>query len=305
MQQVMALSDVVSRVAREMQCHIQKYEELAQGRSGAWKMICRAEGGKTYFVKFVSPEASFARQWSLMTREATVLQQLPANSALPRLIVVVNELDLIAVVTEYVGDSHVQVWDPNRAHAAFLTTTKLYRELAGVTVSARRIESKPTRFRAFSVPDNWTRIEHMSSTNKTWIESHRGELAQIEERARQLVRSDSVIHCDLAVDNFVFNADGNGCYLVDWSHAHLGQPAYDIACMLVRVRADSAWSPELGRSLQDLNYLAEVPWNDMLVLAAANFIQRSEGEADNPLPELSHERLRYANAAIDWLREVL
>ena len=145
----------------------------------------------------------------------------------------------------------------------------------------------------------------MSTTNKTWIEIHRGELAQIEQRARQLVHSNSVIHCDLAVDNFVFSADGRNCYLVDWSHAHLGQPAYDLACMLVRVRADSAWSPALSRSLQDLNHSARVPWHDMLVLAAANFIQRSEGEADNPRPALSHERLRYANAAIDWLREAL
>lgn len=281
---------------------LRRLRTVRGGRSGAAKLVCFDERGRKYFLKFVTVEAP-VRQRALMEREAQIVEQLPPHPALPRLVAVVDEPDLVAVLTEYVGRGSVtSSWDPYRADVAFATVEKLHRDLAPVTFAARHIELKPSRFTVFA-DGRPSRIGDMSPHNRQWLHTHRHELGGMERRARRLVHGRALIHCDLAVDNFVFDTDDR-CHLVDWSHAHLGEPAYDMACMLVRIRADSAWSEPLDRSVMDYETRVGDLWRDMMLLAASNFMQRSEGENENPQQALSRERLRYAEAAVDWLREI-
>jgi thiamine kinase-like enzyme len=91
--------------------------------------------------------------------------------------------------------------------------------------------------------------------------------------------------------------------LVDWSHAALGDPAFDLAALFIRARADGADGRRLKQLVEDLAEPGS--WESMLALATGMLREVSRGERERPSDSLSAQRSRYSRAGIDLLQEAL
>jgi aminoglycoside phosphotransferase (APT) family kinase protein len=276
--------------------------KIAGGRSLTEKYIATTADGD-YFVKAATGSRS-QRSVALLEREAAVLRQLPHIRAVATFVDFREVGDTSVLITNYFDGTHDARWTPERALLGFRAIVRLYGMLAPLEVVAPRITDRANRFTAFQRVGDQARLSRLPHPLQKWILANIERLRRLESDGCHLVSRNTVMHCDLAVDNLLFRADGTVC-LIDWSHAHLGNQLYDLASLLIRVRADAAWSTQLESDLRASIHVQWSEWLPMLVLATGSFLQESAGEIERPSRDLADERLRYAGAGVAWLTETL
>lgn len=122
-----------------------------------------------------------------------------------------------------------------------------------------------------------------------WLERRLPELLAAADAAP--VHGDSLLHCDVRSDNLCLK-DGR-CVLVDWNHARLGNPKYDIAF----------WAPSLS-----LEHGPE-PWSfgvdELAVYVGGFFAARAGLPKPAGAPTVRDFQRDQAAVALDWVERVL
>jgi hypothetical protein len=118
-----------------------------------------------------------------------------------------------------------------------------------------------------------------------WLERRLPELVEAADRAP--VQGDAVVHCDVRSDNLCIK-DGR-CVLVDWNHARLANPKYDVAF----------WAPCLA-----LEHGPE-PWtlgvDELAPYVAGFFAARAGLPRPAGAPTVRDFQREQARVALDWL----
>jgi hypothetical protein len=159
--------------------------------------------------------------------------------------------------------------------------------------AATTIEGLP---RIEDFPNGWRRVEEdpapFLSTglrDARWLERRLPELVADAERTP--LGGDALVHGDVRSDNLCIK-DGR-CVLVDWNHASLGNPKFDIA----------AWAPSLA--LENGPH----PWTlgvDEFSVIVAGFFASLAGLPKPPgAPTVRVFQRAQAEVALDWVERVL
>lgn len=278
-----------------------RVEQLASGRSGASKYRVRTLEGESVFVKLAMADAG-ERQQHLLRREVAVVSQLRSSRRAPRLIGFTDTELVTASVSEWIDGTSSSGWTPHVALATVEAVRELRQELVTADLKLRRLSDDGTRFQTFSREVLPPRAGALSPGGVAWLDAHRDQLATLERDGRARMNSTRLLHCDLAADNVLLQQSGQAV-LVDWSHASLGDPAFDLAALCIRVRADSAVSPQFTRAVEELS--ERHSWVSMLVLATGMFLEVSRGERERPSGSLSAERARFSQAGVTLIQEAL
>jgi aminoglycoside phosphotransferase (APT) family kinase protein len=136
-----------------------------------------------------------------------------------------------------------------------------------------------------------------------WSSRNLNRLAELESGWPDAVHGSTLLHCDVRSDNLLVTAAG--VVFVDWPHACVGAPVFDLVAWAPSVELEGGPSPEellaLSRSGSALHGDAVAP----LVAAFAGFLVRHSLQAPPPgLPTLRAFQAAQGAAALAWLRRL-
>ena len=135
-----------------------------------------------------------------------------------------------------------------------------------------------------------------------WTRAHLRRLADLESGWPDACAGSTLVHGDVRGDNVLLTAVGDVVF-VDWPHAAVGNPAFDLV----------AWAPSVvlegGPEPEDLlaRYRSERPLDDnavtVLLAAIAGFlVSHSLRPAPPGLPTLRPFQADQGAVAVEWLR---
>ncbi|TNM64104.1 aminoglycoside phosphotransferase family protein [Streptomyces sp. NP160] len=261
-----------------------------------------AASGRRAFVKALDG-ARYPGSVDLHRREARVLGALPAGLPVPALLGCVDQDGWVALVTEDVdGESPALPWrrpavesalDALGAVAAVEVPPELRALLPRAEVDTLHDFAGFERLLA----DPWPDLERVDP----WAAARLEELAAVARRGARALEGGSLVHGDVRADNLVQRRDG-GVVVVDWPHAMLGSPAFDVVALLLNARL---WRSDVDVDVQLAERLPGRADDATAVLAgmAAYFVDAGRQPPVPGLPALRHFQGAQAEAALGWLRE--
>jgi hypothetical protein len=236
-------------------------------------------------------------------REAVVSAALPSAPEFPRLLGVYDDGDWVALAFEAVdGRPPVHPWDKVELRAAVRALDSLHARLTpnpvpGAPSAGERLQH---------LFGGWAELAALGRAPEAldgWCSQNLDRLAQLESGWPAAVAGSTLLHCDVRSDNLLVT--NNGVVFVDWPHACVGAPVFDLV----------AWAPSVtlegGPSPEDLLALsASVPTVDsaalaVLVAAFSGFVvEHSLRPAPPGLPTLRSFQAAQGEVALAWLRRL-
>lgn len=210
-------------------------------------------GGQTHVVRIYDParkhrsdaaevDAALTRWVRGLVPVPRVVEVRPAKNGAPALL-----------VTEYVegvrADDVVREALAAGDRATLARVGRALGEVAGVlagvpTLSRGRFTAPDLAVVEDPVGDDpYTRVERLLPELRGWEEGQRVALEQVVRRAQDLldrVGRTSLVHGDLSPRNVVLDEKLEVAAVVDWEHAHAGDPHADLGNLL-RFDRDPAW----------------------------------------------------------------
>lgn len=142
-----------------------------------------------------------------------------------------------------------------------------------------------------------------------WTVRNLPVLAELAAPWAEFASGDTLAHGDLRADNILLTAPENAPHrvlFVDWPHAQLAAPWFDLLVMLPCVRAQGGPDPEvlftehpLGRAADPAGVTAT------LAALAGYFVGQSRRPSPPGLPTLRVFQRAQGDAALEWLRKRL
>jgi Ser/Thr protein kinase RdoA (MazF antagonist) len=137
----------------------------------------------------------------------------------------------------------------------------------------------------------------------TWSARHLDRLAELESGWRDAVAGSTLLHGDVRSDNLLVT--GSGVVFVDWPHACVGAPVFDLVAWAPSVALEGGPDPE---GLFDLSAPASAVDPDVvavLVAAFAGFLVRHSLQPAPPgLPTLRAFQGAQGAVALEWLERL-
>ncbi|WP_427923552.1 phosphotransferase family protein [Streptomyces sp. cg40] len=262
----------------------------------------RTVDGSRAFVKAVSAEVN-PHSPELHRAEARNAAALPAGVPAPRLLGTHDDGTWVVLVFEEVAGRQPHVpWRDAELTRVLDAVERLGRTLTPSPVVAPSVaDSLADDF------DGWRRLLDGAAGDLTgrldsWTVGHLADLAQLAAPWAESAVGGTLAHCDLRADNMLLTEDG-GVVFVDWPHAVLAAPWFDLLVMLPCVRAQGGPDPE---ELFRRHPLAEGadPAGVTATLAglAAFFVEHSLLPPPPGLPTLRAFQRAQGDAALAWLR---
>ncbi|MGQ7295669.1 phosphotransferase family protein [Quadrisphaera sp. KR29] len=261
-----------------------------------------AASGRRAFVKALDGERH-PGSVELHRREARVLGALPAGLPVPALLALVERAGWVALVTEDVdGASPALPWQRAGVEAALDALGRV--AAADLPAALRAVLPRAQTgvaddFAGFErlLADPWPDLERADP----WAGAHLEELAAVARRGTRALEGASLVHGDVRADNLVQRPDG-GVVVVDWPHALLGSPVFDVVALLLNAR--------LSHSEVDVDALLAQPLTGsgddataVLAGMAAYFVDAGRQPPVPGLPALRHFQAAQGVTALAWLRE--
>lgn len=204
------------------------------GYSSAQRWIVRAHGGRTAFAKVgVTPVSAMD-----LRREATVYERL-SLPCMPE----VYGWDAAEPPVLVLCDLSIHAWPPpwttNRVDRVLQVIDSVHSASAQLPQYAEAQDADEDWWgRISAAPEAFLRLD---VARPDWFHRNVGVLAA---RARTVsCAGSSVTHYDLRSDNLCFSSTRT--YLVDWSHACLGNPRLDLALFLPNLAVEGGPLPEV------------------------------------------------------------
>ncbi|GHH75478.1 hypothetical protein GCM10018793_18910 [Streptomyces sulfonofaciens] len=255
--------------------------------------------GRRAFVKAVSTEAN-ADAPGMHRAEARHAAALPARVAAPRLLGSYDDGTWVVLVFEDVPGHQPHV--PWRADELGRVLSAVH-DLAG-TLTPSPVDAPPVAVRLADGFSGWQRMLASGATRglDPWVAHHLPRLAELSAPWAEHAAGDTLTHGDLRADNILLTADG-GVIFVDWPHASLAAPWFDLLTMLPCVRAQGGPAPEevftshpLGRDADPAGVTA------VLAALAGYFVEHARRPPPPGLPTVRAFQYAQGVAALGWLR---
>ena len=216
-----------------------------------------AADGRRVFVKAIGPELNpdaphFHR------REGKIVAALPASAPVPRLLWMYDEYERqsyeqqrdedggwVVLAFEDVEGRHPTL--PWRLDELDRVLDALHALAVSLTPSPLPAELTVTAGDWFERVRGWRRSAECAAggsgpARDAWSVRHEAALADLESRAIEAARGDTLLHFDTRADNVLLTPDR--VYFVDWPHARLGQPWVDV--VLLRAERSDAGRTAAG-----------------------------------------------------------
>jgi hypothetical protein len=255
------------------------------------------------FVKAVGSGLN-ADSPGLHRREAVISASLPAVPELPRFLDVYDDGDWVALAFVAVdGRPPAHPWDRGELQAAVRGLGALHRALTPNPIAG----AEPAGERLRHLFGGWAELAAMARPPEgldEWSGRNLGRLAELESGWRDAVAGSTLLHCDVRSDNLLVRA--SDVVFVDWPHACVGAPVFDLVAWAPSVLLEGGPAPE---DLLALHGPASAVDRDVVaVLAAAfsGFLVRHSLQPSPPgLPTLRAFQAAQGVVALDWLRRLV
>jgi serine/threonine protein kinase len=258
--------------------------------------------GRAVFVKAVgaalNPESpDFHR------REAVVSAALPPAPEFPRLLDVYDDGDWVALAFEAIdGGPPTHPWDRRQLEVAVQALDALHDALTPSPVADAPAAADRLQF----LFGGWAELAALDGPPEgldLWSARHLHRLAELESGWREAVAGSTLLHGDVRSDNLLIT--GGGVVFVDWPHACVGAPVFDLVAWAPSVALEGGPDPE---GLFDLSAPASAVDPDVvavLVAAFAGFLVRHSLQPAPPgLPTLRAFQGAQGAVALEWLERL-
>lgn len=135
-----------------------------------------------------------------------------------------------------------------------------------------------------------------------WARAHLARLSELESGWPEACAGATLVHGDVRGDNVLVTPDGRVVF-VDWPHAAVGNPAFDLVAWAPSVVLEGGLTPEelltRYRSRQPLDGDALTV---LLAAVSGFFVSRSVEPAPPGLPTLRPFQAVQGRVALEWLR---
>ncbi|WP_204018226.1 aminoglycoside phosphotransferase family protein [Sphaerimonospora thailandensis] len=262
----------------------------------------RLAGGGRAFVKAVGPRPN-PHSPGFHRAEARVAAALPADVPAPRLLASFDRDGWVVLLFEDVeGRMPAQPWVPGELSLVLDALAGLAEALTPAPVdvpsAAERFDDQFRGWRRLAAGDG-----DLAAALDPWAVRHLPRLADLEESWGRVAEGATLAHADLRADNLLLTADSR-VLVVDWPHACLAAPWFDLLGMLPSVTMQGGPPPA---TVFDDHPIAKHADPDAVtaVLAAMTgyFLQRGLLPPPPGLPTLRAFQLAQGRAALEWLRQ--
>jgi aminoglycoside phosphotransferase (APT) family kinase protein len=241
-------SDLPERIRAEVERRLGSPVVEARTQEGGFSpgvaaRLTLADGGRA-FVKAVSPERNAVTP-SVYRREARIVAAIPATALVPRLLWMLDDDPDGWVVLAFEDVEGRQPTLPWRAEELDLVLEAMAALAADLTPSPLRPPLVADAAGAFGGIDDLSWASLAAVPNPAldpWSARHLERLAALEAAAGEAARGDTLQHFDIRADNLLLAADG--VLVVDWPHAHIGQPWLDLVWFAPSVTMQGGPLPE-------------------------------------------------------------
>jgi hypothetical protein len=262
-----------------------------------------ADGGRA-FVKAVSPEPNEMAP-SLHRREGRIVAAIPSSAPVPRLLWMLDDDPDGWVVLAFEDVDGRQPDVPWRNDEIWVVLEAMERLASDLSPSPLRPPLVADAAEAFGGIDDLSWASLIAAPNPSldpWSARHLAALAALEASASEAARGDTLQHFDLRADNMLLTADG--VRVVDWPHAHIGQPWVDLVWFAPSVGMQGGPPPrELVKRFGPARD-ADPAALDAVVAGVAAYFTAGSLEPPYPgLPTLRAFQAAQAEVARAWLAE--
>jgi hypothetical protein len=251
------------------------------------------------FVKAVGDELN-PESSALHRREAVVSRALPVSPSFPVLLDVYDDAGWVALAFEAIeGVVPRHPWDRSELDAVVAALERAHDVLT--PSPADRLASAQRYFRNFF--GGWAELAAAADTPELdpWCRENLSRLVELEARWPEAIDGPTLVHGDIRSDNVLMGPAGP--VFVDWPHAAVGNPVFDLV----------AWAPSVvleGGPLPEELLVAHGPSRSAdpdvvsVLLAAVSgfFVSRSLRPPPPGLPTLRAFQVAQGEVALSWLR---
>jgi hypothetical protein len=152
----------------------------------------------------------------------------------------------------------------------------------------------------------WSELAASGSTLglDPWARAHLDRLAELESSWPDACAGSTLVHGDVRSDNVLLSDDddGGGVVFVDWPHAGVGNPAFDLVAWAPSVVLEGGPPPETLLSLYGPSGRFDPDILTVLLAAVAGFfVAHSHRPAPPGLPTLRPFQAAQGEVALAWL----
>jgi hypothetical protein len=275
--------------------------DLNGGFSPGATAVLRCPGGPI-FVKAVgaglNPESP-----DLHRREAAVSAALPPAPEFPRLLGVYDDGDWVALAFEAVdGRPPAHPWDDVELRAAVRELDALHARLTPNPVPGAPSAGE----RLHDLFGGWAALAALGRAPEgldEWSSDNLGRLAELESGWPAAVQGSTLLHCDVRSDNLLVT--NRGVVFVDWPHACVGRPVFDLVAWAPSVVLEGGPAPEDLLSLSASGSAVDTAVLAVLVAAFSGFLVEHSLRPTPPgLPTLRPFQAAQGAVALAWLRRL-
>src|SRR4051794_26902709 len=254
----------------------------------AARLVC-ADGSRA-FVKAVSADTN-PHSPTLHRREIEVLQLLPADLPVPRLIAAYDEPPWVTLLIEDVDGQQPRLpWDDSELDRVL----PLGRTVNGVTDV--RVGSVGERLAEWA---GGTKLAAGDGPADPWARQHLDRLVALEQTVEQATAGEHLLHVDFRADNVLLGAGRD--WLVDWPWARAGAPWVDVVLGAPCIALQGGPNPD--DLLQRAGVSAEAEAVNAVAAAFAGVMVYLSVQPPPPgIPTVREFQAAQGRIAMDWLR---
>jgi hypothetical protein len=273
--------------------------DLQGGFSPGATTVLECPGGDV-FVKAVgaalNPESP-----EMHRREAVVSAALPRSPRFPRLLGTYDDGDWVALAFDAVeGRPPRHPWETEELARVVDALSSLHRELTPSPVPSL----EPLADFARRLFGGWAELAAMETPPAgldVWAFANLERLARLESGWPLACGGPTLVHGDVRADNVLLAADG--VVFVDWPHAAVGNPAFDVIGWAPSVVLEGGPPPEelLARHVPPVPIDPEAI-TVLLAAVCGFFVERSLRPPPPGLPTIRPFQAAQGAVALGWLR---
>jgi Phosphotransferase enzyme family len=253
----------------------------------------------TVFVKAVGEELN-PESPALHRREAVVSGALPLLPAVPVLLDVYDDDGWVALAFEAIEGSVPQhPWDRAELDRVIRALEDVH---AALTPSpADHLASAQRYFRNFF--GGWAELAATSDLPELdpWCREHLPRLVELEARWPEAIAGRTLCHGDIRSDNILIGSAGP--VFVDWPHAAVGNPVFDLVAWAPSVVLEGGPRPEELLAAHGPSRSADPDVVSALLAAISGFFVSHSLRPPPPgLPTLRAFQAAQGEVALAWLR---
>lgn len=256
----------------------------------------RLTDGRRVFVKAVGRQRN-PDSPTMHRREIEILRALPRDLPVPALIDSYDDGDWVALIIEDVeGSSPAMPWRTEELTEVVTALSALSKRLTPSPIQVAPVhEAHPELF------GNWRTVAESDLPRlPDWAANHLDLLTALEADAIEAVGGDTLLHLDLRADN-ILRTD-RGVVFVDWPHACLGAPWFDLVGLLPSVGMQGGPDPEIVWQQAVGSAADPGRVNAALVAVAGFFLVRALQPPPPNLPTVRTFQRLQGDVTLSWLR---